>query len=175
MTNLTPAEAAAIGGAFGSIIAIVGVFAILFCILMIIATWKIFKKAGEPGWKSIIPIYNVYIMFKIVNMKSWFWWLLCLSLICSIIATVNNSANLYYITGYEIQTIDFNTIPVAVLITLLIEAIIFIWAGIVYCYRLSKVFGHGIGYTFGLIFLPNIFQLILAFGSSKYDKKALKK
>ena len=175
MTNLTPAEAAAVGGAFGSIIAIAGVFAILFCILMIIATWKIFKKAGEPGWKSIIPIYNLYIMFKIVNMKSWFWWLLGISLISSVVAVVNNSATLYYMSGLEVQTIDFNTIPVAVLITMLIESAVAIWAGIVYCYRMSKVFGHGLGYTFGLIFLPNIFQLIIAFGSSKYDKKRLKK
>lgn len=175
MKNLTPAEAAAIGGAFGSIIAIVGVFAILFCILMIIATWKIFKKAGEPGWKSIIPIYNVYVMFKIVNMKSWFWWLLGLSLISCIVAIANNTTYLYNMTGIEAQTINFETIPVAVLIISFIEIAVYIWAGIVYCYRLSKAFGHGLGYTFGLIFLPNIFQLIIAFGSSKYDKKALKK
>jgi hypothetical protein len=36
--------------------------------------WKIFEKAGEAGWKSIIPIYNVYIMYKIVGMKNWFWY-----------------------------------------------------------------------------------------------------
>ena len=33
---------------------------------------------------------------------------------------------------------------------------------------LSKSFGHGIGFTLGLIFLPPIFLLILAFGSSQY-------
>lgn len=30
----------------------------------ILISWKIFEKFGEPGWKSLIPIYNIYIMFK---------------------------------------------------------------------------------------------------------------
>ncbi len=33
--------------------------------ILIIATWKIFTKAGEEGWKSIIPIYNLYVFGKI--------------------------------------------------------------------------------------------------------------
>ena len=175
MQNLTTAEAAAIGGAVGTMVAFIAIFSLIFFVLMAIANWKIFKKAGEPGWKSIIPIYNVYIMFKIVNMKDWFWWLLCLSLIGSIIAAVNNSANFYYMSGIEFQTVDITTIPTVVLITMIVESIIAIWAGIVYSYRTSKVFGHGLGYTIGLIFLPNIFWLILAFGKSKYNIKALKK
>lgn len=175
MQNLTTAEAAAIGGAVGTMVAFIAIISLIFFVLMVIGNWKIFKKAGEPGWKSIIPIYNVYIMFKIVNMKSWFWWLLCLSIIGSIIAVVNNSASFYYMSGAEFQTVDIATIPTVVLVTMIIESIITIWASIVYSYRTSKVFGHGIGYTIGLIFLPSIFWLILAFGSSKYDIKRLKK
>ena len=34
-------------------------------VLMIVAMWKIFKKAGEPGWAAIIPIYDVWVLFKI--------------------------------------------------------------------------------------------------------------
>ena len=34
---------------------------------MIVALWKIFTKAGEPGWKSIIPIYNIIMLLKIVG------------------------------------------------------------------------------------------------------------
>jgi hypothetical protein len=44
--------------------------------------WKIFEKAGEAGWKSIIPIYNVYIMYKIVGMKNWFWYILIVAFVC---------------------------------------------------------------------------------------------
>ena len=44
---------------------------IAICVLEIIATWKIFTKAGEAGWKSIIPIYNIIVLFKIVGMNPW--------------------------------------------------------------------------------------------------------
>ena len=38
---------------------------IVYYILMVIAYWKLFEKAGIPGWLSVIPIVNVYFMFKI--------------------------------------------------------------------------------------------------------------
>ena len=41
----------------------------IFGVLVIIGLWKIFTKAGEKGWKSLIPIYNVYILFKISGRK----------------------------------------------------------------------------------------------------------
>lgn len=34
-------------------------------VLGIVAMWKIFEKAGEPGWAAIIPFYNLYVLFKI--------------------------------------------------------------------------------------------------------------
>ncbi|MEI6091574.1 MAG: DUF5684 domain-containing protein [bacterium] len=43
--------------------------------ICIVAYWVIFKKAGEPGWAAIVPIYNIYTMLKIVG-KPWWWMLL---------------------------------------------------------------------------------------------------
>jgi|ERR1043166_7006143 hypothetical protein len=43
----------------------------IFVILMIAAMWKIFVKAGEPGWASIIPIYNWIVWCKIVGRPLW--------------------------------------------------------------------------------------------------------
>ena len=40
-------------------------------VLMIAAMWKIFEKAGENGWKAIIPFYNLYILLKIVGKPGW--------------------------------------------------------------------------------------------------------
>jgi len=40
-------------------------------VLAISANWILFKKAGEPGWACIVPIYNAYVMFKIVWGKGW--------------------------------------------------------------------------------------------------------
>ena len=33
--------------------------------LTILANWLMFMKAGEAGWKSIIPVYNTYTAYKI--------------------------------------------------------------------------------------------------------------
>ncbi len=48
-----------------------------FTILMIAAWWKIFSKAGQPGWAAIIPIYNWIVWCKIVG-RPWWWILLML-------------------------------------------------------------------------------------------------
>src|SRR5947208_15290403 len=32
-------------------------------VLLIAAIWKVFSKAGQPGWAAIIPIYKIYVMF----------------------------------------------------------------------------------------------------------------
>jgi len=40
-------------------------------VLMIASMWKIFTKAGQPGWASLIPIYNIYVWCKIVGRPGW--------------------------------------------------------------------------------------------------------
>jgi hypothetical protein len=40
-------------------------------VLGIVAMWKIFEKAGEPGWAAIIPFYNLYVLFKITWGSGW--------------------------------------------------------------------------------------------------------
>lgn len=47
---------------------------LLVFVLYIVGAWKMFVKAGQPGWASIIPIYNVYIILKIVGRPGW--WLI---------------------------------------------------------------------------------------------------
>ena len=53
------------------------IISLLIALLVIVATWKVFTKAGQPGWASIIPIYNLYIWCKIVG-RPWWWILLML-------------------------------------------------------------------------------------------------
>ena len=53
------------------------IFGLLIALLVIVAMWKVFTKAGQPGWASIIPIYNLYIWCKIVG-RPWWWILLML-------------------------------------------------------------------------------------------------
>jgi len=63
---------AAIGGGIG------GLFGLVIAVVVIVGMWKIFVKAGEPGWAAIIPIYNLYILCKITAKP--IWWLLLLVL-----------------------------------------------------------------------------------------------
>jgi len=50
------------------------VLSIALCVLMFVAMWKIYSKAGQPGWAILVPIYNIIVFLRIVN-KPW-WWLL---------------------------------------------------------------------------------------------------
>lgn len=56
--------AAAAAGVAGTVL-VLWLIALAVGILMIIAQWRIFSKAGEPGWASLIPIYNLYVLYKI--------------------------------------------------------------------------------------------------------------
>ncbi|MCI8383294.1 MAG: hypothetical protein HFJ33_00150 [Clostridia bacterium] len=47
------------------------VIILAIAIVQIVAMWKLFTKAGEKGWKSIIPIYNMVILFKISGLSPW--------------------------------------------------------------------------------------------------------
>ncbi len=61
------AYAAAAAGAS----AVSTIFSLAISVLMIVAQWKLFTKAGEAGWKSIIPIYNGWTMCKIIYGQGW--------------------------------------------------------------------------------------------------------
>lgn len=45
--------------------------AIVLTILSIVAMWKVFEKAGKAGWKSIIPFYNIVVLFQIIGINPW--------------------------------------------------------------------------------------------------------
>lgn len=40
-------------------------------VLLIAAMWKVFEKAGEPGWAALIPIYNFVVLLKIAGKPAW--------------------------------------------------------------------------------------------------------
>ena len=58
-------------------ILVICLFALAFAVFIIAAMWKVFTKAGQPGWAAIIPIYNIYILTRIGG-KPGYWTLLCL-------------------------------------------------------------------------------------------------
>jgi len=141
------------GISVGLIIAVV----IAFWVIYILAFWKMFQKAGEKGWKSIIPIYNNYILYKISWKGSMFWVMLIASIIgASLVAASGGNIDagiagagwMYYV-----------------------GAAFYLVTGVIYImqnYKTSKAFGHGVGFCLGLIFFNFIFMLIIGFGSSQY-------
>lgn len=54
-------------------------------VVMIISWWKIFTKAGQPGWAAIVPVYNVIVMTKVANKPVWWAILILLVPIANII------------------------------------------------------------------------------------------
>jgi hypothetical protein len=56
---------------------IVWIIYLAFIVAVIAGWWMMFEKAGEAGWKSIIPIYNIIVLLKIVG-REWWWVLLML-------------------------------------------------------------------------------------------------
>ena len=53
-------------------------FELALIVLIIAGFWKVFEKAGQPGWAAIIPIYNLYIMCKIGGKSGWWVLLMCI-------------------------------------------------------------------------------------------------
>ena len=82
-------ETAALNAIFG----ILGTFWLLvvaYFVISIIANWKIFTKAGQPGWAAIVPFYKQYIEFKI------YWgngWLFLVPIVLAALAFVRFSVN----------------------------------------------------------------------------------
>jgi len=76
-----------------------GMFAVVelaVVILMLAAVWRVFAKAGQPGWACLIPIYNAYVMLKVAGKPGW--WLLLMfipfvNLIIAILAAVGIANN----------------------------------------------------------------------------------
>jgi hypothetical protein len=49
-------------------------FILAVVVLMIAATWRVYERAGEPGWAVLVPIFNIYILCKVARMSPW--WML---------------------------------------------------------------------------------------------------
>ena len=80
----------------------------ILAILMIASVWRLFSKAGQPGWAAIIPIFNVYIMLKVAGRPGW-WLLLMLiplvNIVIGIIVTIDLATRFGKGGGYAVGLI----------------------------------------------------------------------
>ena len=158
----TVENAYAAQSALNAVYATMGIFSVVigiaWYILQVVAYWKIFVKAGKPGWHSIIPILNNFDEIDLSWNRKMAWFSVCLSVVGSV-------------AGIIVQTRMNNGLVVsnALMYLMYVIAVIAIIFGIICTYKLAKAFGKGFGFFLGLIFLRPIFMLILGFGSAQYQ------
>ena len=81
------------------------IFMLLIAAVVIAGVWKVFVKAGKPGWASLIPIYNIVVILQIVGRP--IWWLVLLlipivSIVVAIIVAIDMAKSFGKGTGFGI-------------------------------------------------------------------------
>lgn len=135
-------------------------------VFMCIVMWKINEKAGQPGWACLIPFYSSYIDCKVAKKK----WLFVPQLINSIVMVIASFAmviGVFIALAMAFEGSDGGVgLLIGSMVVIFITSIISIVFNVIYSDGLAKAFGQGVGYTIGLIFLPNIFKAIIAFSNN---------
>lgn len=44
---------------------------LVFVVLTVVGNWKVFEKAGKPGWAAIVPIYNTVVLYQVSGLNPW--------------------------------------------------------------------------------------------------------
>lgn len=132
------------------------VFALLALVLLsvaamdIIGRWKIFTKAGEPGWKALIPFYSEYTLFHLAWADKYFW--LWLGLLVAVQLS-RGSKGLFGILGGLL----------ALVFGIALAAVTWVSRR-----RLAAAFGKDKNFAAGLFLLGPVFMLMLGCSSAKY-------
>jgi hypothetical protein len=58
-------------GAAGAAVGVMMFVYLALFVITVIGLWKVFEKAGKPGWAAIIPIYNLIVLLEIVGKPAW--------------------------------------------------------------------------------------------------------
>lgn len=97
---------------------IIGLFVLSLFVFSIIVHWKVFEKAGQPGWAVLVPLYNLLIFLKIIN-KPW-WWIFMfmipiVNIVFAIMAVHRLSLSFGKDGGFTVGMIFLNIIFLAIL------------------------------------------------------------
>ena len=85
--------------------AVLWVIYVAIAVLAIVGLWMVFQKAGEAGWKALIPIWNLLVLLRIVGRPAWWIVLLLIpivNVIFSIIVLYDLSKSFGHDVGYTI-------------------------------------------------------------------------
>jgi hypothetical protein len=68
--------------------AVVLIVYLAIIVLVIAGMWKVYTKAGQPGWAVLIPIYNLYCLMKIAGRPGWWLILMFIPIVSLVIAII---------------------------------------------------------------------------------------
>lgn len=154
-------EALAILGASFMMIFLVG---LALVVLLVVARWIIFTKAGEKGWKSLIPIYSDYVQWRIGWKKTYMFWVMVALVFVGYLLISLSGGVAVNAAGDAVST-GAGGVPTVIGSILVLAGCVLAYVA---AYKLFKSFGRGVGWFIGYIFIPNIMLLVLAFGSSEH-------
>lgn len=119
-------------------------------ILKLIGTWKMLTKAGESGWKSLIPFYNQWILCKVAGISPY--WVLEIIVVSMINSVLNG------ILGSNV---------ISVILSLIVYAnTIYFW--VILSISLAKSFGKDTGFGVATVFFSFITYPMMGMGSATY-------
>ena len=70
MTDQSATDAAATAMA-GGLFMIIMLFTIAVTVISVVSMWRLFVKAGKPGWAALVPVYNIIVMLEIAGKPLW--------------------------------------------------------------------------------------------------------
>lgn len=151
--DYSTAGAGVAGGLIAGILmfmVVIIIISLVIAILKLIGTWKMLTKAGESGWKSLIPFYNQWTLCKVAGISPY--WVLEI-IVVSMINTVLNG-----ILGSNVISVILSLIVYANTIYFLVILSI----------SLAKSFGKDIGFGVATVFFSFITYPMMGMGSATY-------
>lgn len=139
------------------------VVSLAMAVLQIIAQWKLFEKAGEHGWASLIPLYNYFVMTRIATGSNFLGWIYMA--ICGVYIALTFVANiiLSFSSGDEVG-IAYIMIMLALFGIMIPVCVI---AGYV-SYMFGKSYGKPTAWNVCMIFFSPILMIIMGFDKNTF-------
>lgn len=127
-------------GGFTIFLVLYVVFVLALYAVTAAGLWKMYAKAGRPGWAAVVPIYNWWVWVDVIGRPRWWFWVVLAAFLLSWIPLVG--------------------------IVLSIAAAVLYLLG---CLDMARRFGRGAGTGVGLWILPFVFAPLLGFGSAQFE------
>jgi len=133
------------------VLSIIWLFAIAIGVFQIIGVWKMYKKAGIPGWHSLIPVLNIYDWLRMAGFN----------VIWSLIGSVGTILGIIFI-AVESASNNENAMAFSAVL-MFILGIIAVVLQIMSCFKIAKRFGQGVGIGFLFLLFAPIMCMVAGF------------